>query len=119
MSRSGTHARDVPARPVPPDPPDPPLPGPPTRPRPAGGEGARAACRHNARVRAEEAAPARLCAVVKAGGYGHGAVPVARAALDGGAEWLAVALVEEGRELRAAGIDAPVLLLSEPTATSM
>jgi len=78
-----------------------------------------AAIRDNARLLAEEAAPARLCAVVKAGGYGHGAVPVAQAALDGGAAWLAVALVEEGRELRAAGIDAPVLLLSEPTPSSM
>jgi alanine racemase len=53
-------------------------------------------------------------AVVKAHGYGHGAVPVARAALDAGAHWLGVALVEEGAELRAAGIDAPVLVLSEP-----
>ena len=59
-------------------------------------------------------APAALCAVVKADGYGHGAVPVARAALDGGAAWLAVALVEEGVELRQAGIDAPVLVLSQP-----
>src|ERR687895_432656 len=39
---------------------------------------------------AEAAAPARLCAVVKADGYGHGAVPAARAALAGGAAWLAV-----------------------------
>ena len=57
---------------------------------------------------------AALMAVVKAGGYGHGAVEVARAALDAGATWLGVALVEEGAELRAAGIDAPILLLSEP-----
>jgi alanine racemase len=55
-----------------------------------------------------------LMAVVKADGYGHGAVPVARAALRGGAEWLAVALVEEGLELRSAGITAPILLLTEP-----
>ena len=55
-----------------------------------------------------------VCAVVKADGYGHGAAPVARAALDGGATWLAVALVEEGIELRDAGIDAPILVLSEP-----
>ena len=51
--------------------------------------------------------PARLCAVVKAWAYGHGPVRVARAALEGGATWLAVALVEEGRQLRAAGIDRP------------
>jgi alanine racemase len=57
---------------------------------------------------------ARLCAVVKADGYGHGSVDVARAALAGGASWLAVALVEEGRILREAGVDAPILVLSEP-----
>lgn len=60
------------------------------------------------------AAPAEVCAVVKAGGYGHGAVPIARAALDGGAACLAVAHVEEGEELRAGGIDGPILVLSEP-----
>jgi alanine racemase len=72
------------------------------------------AVRHNAGALAALAAPAALCAVVKANGYGHGAVPVARAALEGGASWLAVALVEEGVELRDAGIDGPVLVLSEP-----
>ncbi len=60
------------------------------------------------------AAPAALLAVVKANGYGHGAVPVARAALDAGASWLGVARVEEGEQLRDAGIDAPIMLLSEP-----
>jgi alanine racemase len=63
---------------------------------------------------ADLAAPAALGAVVKADGYGHGSVDVARAALDGGAAWLAVALVEEGVVLRDAGIEAPILLLSEP-----
>lgn len=48
-------------------------------------------------------------AIVKADAYGHGAVPVARAVLSGGAEWLGVATLEEGMELRAAGITAPVL----------
>jgi alanine racemase len=72
------------------------------------------AVRANVRTLAELAAPAGLMAVVKADGYGHGAVPVARAALDAGASWLGVALVEEGAELRAAGIDAPILVLSEP-----
>jgi alanine racemase len=62
------------------------------------------------------AAPAALCAVVKADGYGHGAVPVARAALAGGADVLAVALVAEGVELRDAGIDAVVLVLSQASA---
>ena len=72
------------------------------------------AVRANVRTLAHFAAPAALMAVVKADGYGHGAVPVARAALDAGASWLGVALVEEGAELRAAGIDAPILVLSEP-----
>jgi alanine racemase len=72
------------------------------------------AVRANVRTLAAVASPAALMAVVKADGYGHGAVPVARAALDAGAQWLGVALVEEGAELRAAGIDAPVLVLSEP-----
>lgn len=77
------------------------------------------AVRDNARLLAELVAPAQLCAVVKAWGYGHGPVAVARAAIDGGASWLAVALVEEGRQLRAAGITAPVLVLSEPPAAAM
>jgi alanine racemase len=64
-------------------------------------------------------APAELCAVVKADAYGHGAVPVARAALGAGATWLAVALAEEGHELREAGICAPVLVLSEPSPEAM
>lgn len=60
------------------------------------------------------AAPAEVCAVVKADGYGHGAVPVAQAALEAGAAWLAVAQVPEAAALRQFGIDAPILLLSEP-----
>ena len=55
---------------------------------------------------------------MKADGYGHGSVEVARAALEGGATWLAVALAEEGTVLREAGIDAPILLLSEPPIAS-
>ncbi|WP_382303779.1 alanine racemase [Herbiconiux sp. UC225_62] len=54
-------------------------------------------------------APAAVMAVVKADGYGHGAVPAARAALDGGATWIGVADVSEALALRAAGIGAPVL----------
>ena len=64
------------------------------------------------------AAPAHVLATVKADAYGHGAVPVARTALAAGATWLGVAFVEEGIELRDAGIDAPVLLLSEPPAAA-
>ena len=71
---------------------------------------------HNVGVLTDLVAPARVCAVVKAGAYGHGAVEVARAALEAGASWLAVALVEEGDALRRAGVDAPILLLSEPPA---
>ena len=51
-------------------------------------------------------------AVVKANAYGHGAVAVARAALRNGAEWLAVANLAEALELREAGVDAPILVLS-------
>jgi alanine racemase len=68
---------------------------------------------------ARVSSPASLCAVVKANGYGHGSVEVARAALAGGASWLAVALVEEGVTLREAGLTAPILLLSEPPADAM
>ncbi len=52
-----------------------------------------------------------LCAVVKGGGYGHGALPAARAALAGGARMLAVATAGEAAELRAGGIEAPVLVM--------
>ncbi len=68
-----------------------------------------AAIRHNVHRLRQVAAPAKVMAVVKANGYGHGAVPVARAALDAGATWLGVAHIDEGLELRAAGIDAPVV----------
>ncbi|HXY45978.1 MAG TPA: alanine racemase, partial [Acidimicrobiales bacterium] len=78
-----------------------------------------AAVAHNAAVLASVAAPARLCAVVKADAYGHGAVEVAKAALAGGASSLAVALLDEGAELRDAGIEAPILLLSEPSEDAM
>jgi len=77
------------------------------------------AIRHNASLLSRLVAPAGLCAVVKAAGYGHGSVAAARAALAGGASWLAVALVEEGAVLRSHEIDAPILLLSEPPADAM
>ncbi|WP_028060373.1 alanine racemase [Candidatus Solirubrobacter pratensis] len=57
------------------------------------------------------AALAPLCAVVKADGYGHGAVEAARAAQTGGAAWLAVATAGEAAELRAAGIGGPLLVM--------
>jgi alanine racemase len=82
--------------------------------RPTGLEVDLDAVQANVELLLERCGPARLCAVVKADGYGHGAVPIARAALAAGAGWLAVALVEEAEALREAGIDAPILLLSEP-----
>ena len=54
---------------------------------------------------------AELMAVVKSDAYGHGMVPVARAALAGGASWLGVIRAAEALELRAAGLTAPVLCL--------
>jgi alanine racemase len=54
---------------------------------------------------------ARLCAVVKADASGHGAVPIARSALRAGATFLAVATAGEAAALRAAGIDAPLLIM--------
>lgn len=77
------------------------------------------AIRHNVRVLSERAHPADVLAVVKANGYGLGAEPIARAALEAGATRLGVALVDEGIALREAGIDAPILLLSEPPADAM
>jgi alanine racemase len=66
------------------------------------------AVRHNVRVlRAVAGVP--LVAVVKADGYGHGMVPVARAAREAGAEWLGVATLDEARALRAAGDTGPLL----------
>jgi len=87
--------------------------------RPAWAEIDLGAVRHNVRFLRRLAYPATLCAVVKADAYGHGSVAVARAALDAGATWLAVALVEEGVTLRDAGIEAPVLVLSEPPPEAM
>ncbi len=62
----------------------------------------------------DRAGGVELCAVVKADGYGHGAVPIARTALEAGATVLAVAQVGEGVALRAAGIDASIWILAEP-----
>jgi alanine racemase len=67
--------------------------------------------RNVARLRRELRDGAALCAVVKADGYGHGAAPAAHAALAGGATWLAVATADEATQLRAHGVDAPLLVL--------
>ena len=71
---------------------------------------------HNVEVLRRAVAPAAVWAVVKADGYGHGAVRTAKRALQAGAEALCVALVDEGIELRQAGIDVPILLLAEQPA---
>ena len=60
--------------------------------------------RNAARLQRELAPGVALCAVVKADGYGHGAVPAARAAVAGGASWLAVATAGEALELREGGL---------------
>ncbi|TCP53258.1 alanine racemase [Tamaricihabitans halophyticus] len=67
------------------------------------------AVRHNVTMLAERAGDAELMVVVKADGYGHGAVQIAKAALEAGASWLGVCSLAEGLRLRAAGIRAPML----------
>jgi alanine racemase len=71
------------------------------------------ALRHNVAMLAAHTAPQQLWAVVKADAYGHGAVECARVALQAGAQGLCVALVQEGIVLRQAGINAPILIMSE------
>lgn len=77
------------------------------------------AIQNNVRLLRRSVAPSDVCAVVKADAYGHGAVEVSLAAIAGGASRLAVALVEEGQQLRSAGISAPILVLSEPHPDAM
>ena len=67
------------------------------------------ALRDNVALLNERAGAAGVMAVLKADGYGHGALPCARAALAGGATWLGVAQLSEALALRAGGIEAPVL----------
>ncbi|HSI81998.1 MAG TPA: alanine racemase [Solirubrobacterales bacterium] len=71
--------------------------------------------RNSARLRRELTGGAELCVVVKANGYGHGAVECARAALAAGASRLAVAAAGEAAELRAALPEAPLLVLGAMT----
>ena len=68
---------------------------------------------HNVAIIKDRIGAADVWAVVKANGYGHGAVQVTQAALEAGATGLCVAIVDEGVALRRAGITAPILLLSE------
>ena len=79
-----------------------------------------AAIRHNVtRLAGLLPAGAALCAVVKADGYGHGAVPVAGAALQAGATWLGVATVSEAEEMRGAGFSTPVLVFGPTTGSEL
>jgi alanine racemase len=75
--------------------------------------------RNAARLRRALTGGARLCAVVKADGYGHGAAAAGRAALDGGATMLAVASADEAEQLRSEGIEAPVLVLGAVSAAEL
>ena len=69
-----------------------------------------AAIENNVRM-AARGSRARIMAVLKANAYGHGALPVARAALRAGAAWCGVARLDEALELRRAGLDCPIPVL--------
>ena len=71
------------------------------------------------KIRAAVPPQAKVMAVVKADGYGHGAVETAYAALEGGADMLAVASVSEGSVLRRHGISVPILVLGAVTAADV
>jgi len=78
------------------------------------------AIRHNVRrLMRDLPEGAVCCAVVKANAYGHGPVPVARAALEAGATWLGVAAVGEAEELRDAGLTAPILIFGAMTGAEL
>jgi alanine racemase len=78
-----------------------------------------AAIERNCERLAAAAGTAKLCAVVKADGYGHGAAPAARAARAGGASWLAVATAQEAAQLRDAGLDGPLLVMGALSAAEL
>ena len=81
--------------------------------RPAWAEVSRSALAQNYTLLSRVAAPASVMAVVKADAYGHGAVATAQVLFESGCRRFAVALVDEGVELRRAGIDGEILVLSE------
>ena len=66
---------------------------------------------HNFRLIREKAAPAAVCAVVKADAYGHGDGVAARTLAEAGAAWFAVSSLAEARHLRRSGIEQPILIL--------
>lgn len=70
-----------------------------------------AALDHNLAQARSRVGESRVMAVVKADAYGHGAVGVSRALEAGGVDWLGVALLEEGAEIRRAGVEVPILVL--------
>lgn len=73
------------------------------------------AVERNCAMLGERLGPAALCAVVKADGYGHGALPCANAALAGGATWLAVATADEAAALREGGVTGRLLVMGALT----
>lgn len=76
--------------------------------------------RHNVKSTKKFVGPkVKVMAIVKANAYGHGAVQIAKTALNSGAAYLGVASVDEGEELRRAGIEAPILVLSQPPETAV
>jgi alanine racemase len=78
------------------------------------------AIRHNVRRLMRDLPPGAVhCAVVKANGYGHGAVRAARAALEAGSTWLGVATVTEAEELRDAGLGGPVIIFGPLTGAEL
>ena len=87
--------------------------------RPAWAEISLSALRHNVLALRSVLGPTQICGVVKANGYGHGAVLAASTLVDSGVAGLAVAIVDEGVELRDAGITAPILLLAETPADTV
>ncbi len=75
---------------------------------------------HNLGVARQFAGPrCAFMAVIKANGYGLGALPLARRALDAGASMLGVATLDEGVELREGGIEGPILILMQPSAEAL
>ncbi len=84
--------------------------------RPSWAEINLAALRHNTHIALEKAGPAQVMAVIKSDGYGHGFEPAARAVLQAGAQWLAVATADEAVALRAMhGIERTPVLVMAPT----
>jgi len=87
--------------------------------RPAWAEISRGALAHNVATLRRILGTSELCAVIKANGYGHGAIIAASALREAGVTQFAVAILDEALELRDAGIDEPILLLAEIPADTL